>query len=492
MDGTGDPDFWWHVMYGKWMMDHGAIPKYDFISWTFDGAPYLLTQWLGQLLIGSVYYSAGTVGTSLLTLGAVLTVVLGAWLVASNNMRPGLMPAMVALSTTTTFWSTYARPQMFGFACMILLVWIVEQARKRGWDKTTLFIAALLMIAWVNLHGSYVVGLLYIGLVGAARSTGQLMSQGTARDVWKEARPWLVAVVVAAVATLLNPTGASAWLYVVEIAGLQSTTTGIIMEWAPTSFGSGVGSTYIILMISGLLAMVVSRRKTTTEDIVLVVGISVFGMLMARQAFYATLMLVPLIARYVDETSFADLIHDKVADKLPMALAGVAVLVCMGAGVALNQQRAAGLEMWKGRIFPVGAVDFMRKERVEGRLFNEVTSGGYLAYHSGQKVFVDGRLDLYKDEHFFEWFFTRMGSPIWSQELAEYNPEVFVLQSQSALTQLLLQGQRHALVYADEGYVVLVAKTEKYQDLIARAKAQQKQFMVFDKKGNLVATPLGW
>lgn len=37
MDGSGDPDYYWHMLYARWILEHGAIPKADFISWPFRG-----------------------------------------------------------------------------------------------------------------------------------------------------------------------------------------------------------------------------------------------------------------------------------------------------------------------------------------------------------------------------------------------------------------------------------------------------------------------
>ena len=50
--GITDPDYYWHVGYGEWILANGKLPETDFWSWTFNGHPYRLTQWLGEVCMG--------------------------------------------------------------------------------------------------------------------------------------------------------------------------------------------------------------------------------------------------------------------------------------------------------------------------------------------------------------------------------------------------------------------------------------------------------
>lgn len=492
MDGSGDPDFWWHMLYARWMMDNGSIPTKDFISWAFEGQPYLLTQWLGQLLIGMAHYTFGSPGTALLTLACINGVVLISWLSSRDHISNGVVSFAVAGIATTTFWSTYARPQMFSFLCMAVLVLIANRALSRGWTWKPAALSAAIMVLWVNLHGSYVVGLIYLFVLVMAKAVEALFKPGGAKDLMPSIKPWLMVFGLCALGTLLNPHGWQAWMYVVEIAGLQTTTSGVIMEWAPTSFGTGVGSTYILLLLATVLAMALSSKKPTTVELVTLTAMGVFGLLASRQSFYATIVLVPILARAAAGTSLGELASRTAPAKVPHALVLVAFVACGAIGQYANAIREKGLDSWQRRIFPVDAMAFIKKEGIKGRIFNEVTAGGWIAYNSGEKIFIDGRLDLYKDPAFFEWFFTRNGTPGWSERLERMGGEVFILQNQSALTQLLVQGGKHAVVHSDGSYAVLLPKTAAYEKVIERNAAKISEFKIFDSKGNLVASPMGW
>lgn len=436
MDGSGDPDYYWHMLYARWILEHGAIPKADFISWPFSGQTYLLTQWLGQVLIGLADKAGGGQGRALLTLAAVMSTVCMSWAIAKQRCADTTTAFLIAMAASATFWSTYARPQMFSFVAMTMLIWVVEESRKGRWSAKGLAAVAATMALWVNLHGSYVVGLVYIALLGGSEVTEALFDMQKKASVRDVLMRWSGVFIVALLGTLANPNGWLAWAYVVEIAGLQSTTTGIIMEWAPTSFGTGVGSSYILLLLATVMAMAISKVRPSTSDLVVVAGMGIFGLMASRQAFYSTLALIPIVAYYGSRTPVGELLASKLKPTIPLWLGAGSVVLCAVIGQYSNSVREKGLENWKKRIFPVSAAQFINEHKLRGRLFNEVTSGGYLAYETGLPVYVDGRMDLYKDKHFFEWFYARMGAPTWKAKVKETEADLFVLQNQSALTQL--------------------------------------------------------
>lgn len=51
--GSVDPDVYWHLLYGHWILDHLALPTADMWSWTMPGKNYNLTQWLGEVAIAA-------------------------------------------------------------------------------------------------------------------------------------------------------------------------------------------------------------------------------------------------------------------------------------------------------------------------------------------------------------------------------------------------------------------------------------------------------
>src|SRR5260370_10347992 len=47
---TGDPDTYWHLASGQWMLDHRAILRTDIFSSTVSGQPYSVGEVVGDSL----------------------------------------------------------------------------------------------------------------------------------------------------------------------------------------------------------------------------------------------------------------------------------------------------------------------------------------------------------------------------------------------------------------------------------------------------------
>ena len=62
-----DPDTWWHLNAGKWMVEHGELLRVDQFSYTRLGEPYPAPGWPVQILLYLVYQVGGIGGLNLLT-----------------------------------------------------------------------------------------------------------------------------------------------------------------------------------------------------------------------------------------------------------------------------------------------------------------------------------------------------------------------------------------------------------------------------------------
>ena len=64
-----DPDTMWHIVVGRWIIAHGAVPLHGLFSATMANAPWLDQEWLGEVLMAWGYdhfgWTALAVGTAL-------------------------------------------------------------------------------------------------------------------------------------------------------------------------------------------------------------------------------------------------------------------------------------------------------------------------------------------------------------------------------------------------------------------------------------------
>lgn len=53
--------------------------------------------------------------------------------------------------------------------------------------------------------------------------------------------------------------------------------------------------------------------------------------------------------------------------------------------------------------YPIKAADFLGQHKLTDRVLSDTLEASYLIYR-GIPVFVDGRMDLYRDQFYFEWY----------------------------------------------------------------------------------------
>jgi hypothetical protein len=88
---------------------------------------------------------------------------------------------------------------------------------------------------------------------------------------------------------------------------------------------------------------------------------------------------------------------------------------------------------------PVEAVFYLKSTTInEGRLFNTYNWGGYLIYnYPEQKVFVDGRTDLFGDEILGEWLTVIQAADGWQTALEKWGVTRIIIEPDRPLAKVL-------------------------------------------------------
>ncbi|MBP7477390.1 MAG: hypothetical protein KA797_02615, partial [Chitinophagales bacterium] len=47
---TTEPDLWWQLTTGEWIVEHKEVPKVDFLSFTFKGEPWVNIKWGAEVI----------------------------------------------------------------------------------------------------------------------------------------------------------------------------------------------------------------------------------------------------------------------------------------------------------------------------------------------------------------------------------------------------------------------------------------------------------
>src|SRR6266566_4903964 len=56
-----DPDIWWHIRTGDWILAHHSVPRYAILSQHLE-RPWIAYSWLFDVMVSGVEHSFGLVG----------------------------------------------------------------------------------------------------------------------------------------------------------------------------------------------------------------------------------------------------------------------------------------------------------------------------------------------------------------------------------------------------------------------------------------------
>ena len=456
-------DFWWHLKIGEIIANTRQVPAANIFSWVLPANhPFVYGAWLGELLLYLGYWSGGL---TLLTFARNILISLVFFLMGSEAKRISgswrLAALTIGISALMTVNNLVIRPQIWAwlpFALFfILLNRYSDDELKPFWLISTL---PLLMIFWVNVHGSFILGGVMVGIF----FVGELMiaAKSNQRVNWLHKPAWLLVTgALCGLGMLVNPRGLGSLNYMV---GLLTDTPSqrLIMEWqSPTPEGIANVVFYTSILILFAVVAYSSKRLKITELLLLLsfIWLAWTGM---RYILWFGLILIPILARQVSGLP---------TPKLPLVTQTnilntiLAVTVFLPAVIVqpwfVNQLPLPAKftdQIWvdapEGPLVtvetPIYAAQYL-KAHPGGKLFNEMGYGSYLIWAiPDQKVFIDPRVELYPLAQWEDYIQIEKGHH-YGDLLAKYGADRVLLDKklESGLSGELANDSRWVLEYSD-------------------------------------------
>jgi hypothetical protein len=391
-----DPDLWWHIRIGQDILATHRWPTVDPYSFTVTGDSWIAYEWLGDVLIGGVARAGGLVGLEILLFALASAVVLALYAYStlrSGNSKAGFVATVVLC--TLAFASFNLRPQMVGYLFLVLTLISLERFRQ-GKPRAIWFLPGLFLL-WINVHGSWVIGL---GVLFAFFASGlfefRAGSLETRRWTRAERMKLETVILLSLMAIPLTPYGTRLAAYPFTVASNLPLNVGNIREWQPMPFNIVGGKLFLAIVLGLFLAQLMAPFKLKVFEVAMLFG----GIVMACLHVRFLLLFVPfsapilavMVARWLPP-------YDRKKDHFLLN-----AILMAGAAVAIASYfpKRADLEKITSESFPVRAVQYLRQHPVQGPVFNSYGYGGYLVgMLPEQKVFIDGRGDLYEDAGVF-------------------------------------------------------------------------------------------
>jgi hypothetical protein len=375
-----NPDLFWHLSAGRWMLEHRALPRTDFLSFTAAARPWIDFEWLSQLLFAAAHSWGGMTalwlckGLLLAASGVVIERTL-----ARRGCGPVLRAIGVALFSAGVLAASDIRPDLFSLLLLSVLIYAGENGLLRRPSPKTLAGILVLFALWADLHGGFPLGWFL------------LLCYALAQGSWL---PLLVSVP----ATLLNPYGLGPWRVVLLHSAQSGDLSRVILEWRALGFYNPLywpvwgllALTAVAAALAGL-DVLLRRSSAARPSWPLLAATVVLGLATFRHERFcpffggAAAVLVPLLAR--------DLGWEESAWWRGTALTGTAAYALFLVWLA---PRVAWTARFNYKFVPRAAAEFMAGQRrvLEPlRIFNQWEWGGYLGWRlrPWYRVFWDGR-----------------------------------------------------------------------------------------------------
>jgi hypothetical protein len=391
-----DPDFFWHLQTGRWIWEHRSLPQEFLFSLTApetmnDTQRVTMTSyWVVQVLYHLLSSLGGLRAIALLRVALMALLVGTLFLRRSGRNTPVFLGATL-LGVILLRIYPFERPQIFSFVFFSLLLLALDRLRSAPPGapppRAALLAVPLLMLAWANCHGAFIVGqgvlLLYLAAEGFKFAHPALGPLPASRYRWL-----LGAGAAGILAGFVNPN-----TYHVHLAArLPGWTTVENIEYQSSLqfFQSHAGPLIPIfwfLLAAAAVGFVLTGRKTDITRLALVVGTGIIAFGEIRHLPFFLLSAVPVL-------------EDALSGAGAPGRAARAALVGVGlaAGLYLLPGNLSSLRQYRGAavistaFYPTDAADFLETRSPRGNLYNFSSWGGYLLWRlSPTKIFIDGR-----------------------------------------------------------------------------------------------------
>jgi hypothetical protein len=446
-----DPDIWWHLRNAEVLVKTHAVVHQDFYSFTATGSRWINESWLGELPYYFGWKWLGIRGIYLVMLLEVELILIGVYGLAylsCRNVKAAFLTGWLALWLATVSFGP--RTLLAGWMCMVAELFILTQFKA---GKDWAWLLPPLFVLWVNLHGTWLIGMVLFGMFCAAG-----LLQGSWGRV--EARRWtptqmrkLVLVGSLSVAGLfLNPYTYHSVLYPFDMAFRQKLNVNHVDEWMSLDFHSVRGKILFAMLAATIVLALVRKRRWMLDEVAFVLLGFYAAMTYSRFLFLAAIVLTPILAKELDFFPPYRAENDKTW------LNAVLIVGILAACVWRFPSRDF-LMRETVRDYPVKALSYLKAFHPQGRVFNEFLWGGYLIWNVRDiPVFIDSRIDIYEYKGVFADYLDAMGLKNTLEILDKYHIRYVLYKRESPVAYLLMHNSGWKTRYQD-GTTVLLERT---------------------------------
>jgi hypothetical protein len=488
-----EPDVWWQLLAGRWMLEHHQVTHSDVFSYTMAGHPWINVKWLYEVLIALIEKLLGPTGVLLLqgmvNIAIVYLVVQSLRKVCKILQQPApyfYTLVAILLFLVTVEYRMAGRPEMISHLMCALYLFIFINNPQHQWKNILLLIP--LQCLWANMHEGYPVGLVMTGTLVAGTFIAYLTGKDKAalQQTIRLSLLFLAMVFI----VLLNPNGIQLWKQPFEIyrqvwANKYTTELYSFTQHDYWTLQAGLYIAMLALVVWYWGCKVYNVRSNIRTSIFATPVVCAYLLLVALFAYlsltanrnmpFGAIVLFPSIPLAIYQVvhifRWSDNALYKRLSKASPIIAAVIALALYCSIVSNVYYKVTASENRYGLHVnmlhnPTGAAAYLMEHNIQGTAFSDYFVSSYLLWSSYPqfKSYVDLRdLDVFPVS-FFNDYFKMYDHPELFKDLdKKYNFNyVIVSTSQLAALQMELYWKPgYNMVYADPIAAIFLKSNEQ-------------------------------
>jgi len=392
------------------------------------------------------------------------------------------------------------RPLYYSTLFMFILIDVL--LRKKSHNK----LLPLIFLVWANMHADFVIGLFILGIyslfnflekTGFPKTKFRLIfppwkNKKDTSKYLREIRSYFLRILrdkktadhakksfliltFSFLATFINPYGIKLWTTLLK--ELTQPVKSFVAEWAPMG---EIGLPYLaigVFLAMGLLAGVTSnktdRDKYKSWYVFLIfffyppsLTSSYFIRIFIIISSFSILDGFILLKKDIEKVTVKDA---KKTLRYVLSPFLMFLLFSITPQLIKNLETALDTKLWSDiKNYPYKAVAYIKENKLEGKMMNEYSWGGYLIWQLPEyKTFIDGRMAAWRidgnylmEDHRKIYFKTEENEELLKKYLEEYDIKWILHRPNSPIVKYLSEknGDTWETVYEDEASVILLKK----------------------------------
>ena len=460
---NSDGDLPRHLLVGKLIRDTREVHLTDIFSFRTVDFPSIPHEWLSQVVFSAFYDLLGLGGVVFLTaliVTAVWAIIYSDALRRSNSLIAALV--FTGLGVGASLIHVLPRPHLFSYLFTALWILVLEQIQK---DKPhRWWLLPILMLAWVNLHGMFVLGIVIwiIYLVGDLFENPSMSWFASPKT-----KAMLTGGALSIIATFLSPSGVGIWEAIASLGG-NAYIKSRIPEYQSANFQIPETWPFILILLLALASFSRSTVKTPWRHVFLVTAFASVALYSSRMLPLFAIVSVPIVAQafsgWLKEdfpkhriwTIETNLTTTNQTSNGWIWIFTVILVVAYFFKLNLPIDVTGKGNAFSPQFFPVEAVTWLESNPQSGHVFNEFDWGGYMLLNlwPQYQIFMDGHTHIYGEDLTREYEQVVTLNDNWASILDKYQVSWALVRAQSSIARAL-ENNGWAILYQDKTAIIL-------------------------------------